>query len=146
MHLWLAPDPRPHNHPWHWIDCQVLRGFYTALEYIPDGYGDYIERELTLTAGDPVHRVKYQTHHQIVRVHPGTVTIMSFGPIVGDGKQWGHLVKDDDSFRYEPNSAPPQFVDALRHLNPHLRPVGWVDPFHHLPVPSLDEIMDSIGL
>lgn len=147
QHVWFEADPRPHNHPWKYIDCKVLHGEYTAVEYRPDGNGGYTEHEVTLRAGDPEHRVNYETHHQVTKVAPGTVTVMSFGPIIGDGKQWGNLVKDGETYRYEPNSSPPGFLDALRHLNPHMpRPEGWVDPYAHMPVPDVQELMASAGI
>lgn len=146
QHLWIGPDPRPHNHPWEWIDCKVLRGGYTAVEYLPDGNGGYTETTIILRAGDPEHRVDYNTHHQIVEVEPGSITLMSFGPIVGDGRQWGHLVKKGDSYAYEPAQPMGSFVDALRHCNPHLRPEGWVDPYADMPVPDLQELMTAVGL
>jgi hypothetical protein len=124
----------------------VLRGSYTAVEYVPDGNGGYTERQVTLAGGDAEHRVEYETHHQVVEVEPGTVTLMSFGSVVGDGKQWGNLVKEGDAYRYEPNSSPPGFLDALRHLNPHMRPDGWVDPYADMPVPDINELMTSVGL
>lgn len=24
LHLWIEPDPRPHNHPWEWIELRDL--------------------------------------------------------------------------------------------------------------------------
>jgi len=146
QHLWLIPDPRPHNHPWKWIDCKVLRGSYMAMEYIPDGKGGFNERGIVLDAGDPEHRLLHDEHHQIVQVVPGTISVMSFGPVVGDGKQWGHLVKNGDAYTYEPTKPMSGFVDALWHCNPHLRKEGWVDPYAEQPVPDLDALMASVGV
>ena len=151
MHLWLGPDPRPHNHPWHWIDCKVVRGSYVAIEYVPDGEGGYDERVIPLSAGNPEHRVQHDTHHQIVSVQPGTLSVMSFGSVVGDGKQWGHLVKDANGFCYEPapsvgSSSPGGYIDALRHCNPHLRPVDWADPYADMPVPDVNTVVDGLNI
>lgn len=147
-HLWIQPDPRPHNHPWAWIDCKILRGSYKAIEYRPDGDGSYTEHEVTLRAGDPEHRVCYDTHHQIVEVEPGSISVMSFGPIIGDGKQWGHLVKNGDgTYSYDPaTNTSGDFVNALRHCNPHMRPADWVDPYVDMPVPNIDDLMATVGL
>jgi hypothetical protein len=147
-HLWIGPDPRLHNHPWTYIDCKILRGQYTALECVPDGNGGFTDREVTLCAGDPEYRVLHETYHQIVQVEPGTISVMSFGPVIGDGKQWGHLAKGEDGiYRHDPavNTAN-EFVNALRHCNPHMRPDGWEDPYADLPVPDLNELMASVGL
>lgn len=148
LHMWIGPDPRPHNHPWEWIDCKILRGGYCAVEYIPDGKGSYTEQELNLSAGDSEHRVEYLTHHQITGVQPGTISVMSFGPVVGDGKQWGHLVKNEDgTYRYDPaTNTSGDFVNALRHCNPHMRPADWTDPYGDLPVPDINELMANVGL
>lgn len=146
LHVWFGPDRRPHNHPWRYIVCKVIHGGYTAIEYVPDGTGGYTERIVRLRAGDPEHRVEHETHHQVLEVEPGTVSTMCFGPVIADGKQWGNLVKDGDSFRYEPNSSPAGFLDAMRHLNPHMRPEGWVDPYAHIPVVDVNESIASVGL
>ncbi len=146
LHVWFGHDQRPHNHPWKWIDCKVLCGGYSAVEYTPNGSGSYNERRVELNAGDPEHRLNHETHHQIVEIKPGTVTVMSFGPTIGDGKQWGNLVKTDEGFRYEANTMQPGFLDALRHLNPHLRPEGWNDPYAEMPVPNVQELMAAAGL
>ena len=77
QHVWFQADPRPHNHPWAWIDCKVLVGKYTSVEYIPNDAGSYDERTITLNAGDPEHRLVYEAHHQVVLVEPGTISVMS---------------------------------------------------------------------
>lgn len=146
QHLWLIPDPRPHNHPWERIDCKVIRGWYRAIEYIPDGAGGFTEREVVLRAGDPEHRLLHGEHHQVVEVAPGTISVMSFGPVVGDGKQWGHLVKDGGTYRFELAQPMGGFVDALWHCNLHLRREGWADPYAGEPVPDLAEVMAGVGL
>jgi hypothetical protein len=148
LHVWMGPDPRPHNHPWEWIDCKVLRGRYTADEYERTEYDNYKESKVTLSAGDSEHRVKHDTHHQITNVEPGTITVMSFGPIVGDGKQWGHLVKTDEvGYQVMPaTSTMGDFLNALRHCNPHMRPADWVDPYAEMSVPNVDDLMASVGL
>ncbi|HET7505057.1 MAG TPA: hypothetical protein VFK02_28760 [Kofleriaceae bacterium] len=146
LHVWFTPDPRPHNHPWSWIGCKVLSGRYVSTEYVPDGAGGYTVRTVTLSAGDPEHRVDHHTHHQVFEVEPGTVSVMTFGPVIGDGKQWGNLVETAGGYRVEPSCVPSSFLDALRHLNPHVRPDGWADPYAHLPVPDVDELMAAAGL
>lgn len=137
LHVWLGPDPRPHNHPWEWINCKVIRGSYTAIEYIPHN-GTYVEATEVLSVGEPEHCVEHDIYHQIVKVEPGTISIMTFGPVVGDGKQWGHLKKQGKR-KYTVELAQPDsaFVDALRHCNPHLRPAGWVNPYEGECVPTL---------
>jgi hypothetical protein len=147
QHVWLAPDPRPHNHPWAWIDCKILRGSYTAMEYIPNGDGTFTEVTVTLRAGDPEHRLVHGAYHQIVEVEPGTITVMSFGPIVGDGRQWGNLVKNAEGvWVHDSNINIDGYLDVMRHFNPHLQPAGWVDPYAHLPVPTLEELLATVGL
>lgn len=148
QHVWLAPDIRPHNHPWEFIDCKVLYGGgYTATEWIPNDDGTYTERVTTLRPGDPEHRVTHKEYHQITEVVPGTVTVMTFGPVVGDGRQWGHLVKDaDGNWAHDSNTNQEGYLDAMRHFNPHMQPAGWVDPYAHLPVPTVEELLASVGL
>jgi len=142
QHVWFEPDPRIHNHPWEYIDCKVVWGRYVAIEYRPNGNGGYVETTLELRAGDAEHRVSHDTHHQVLEVLPGTVSLMTFGPVVGDGKQWGHLVGGkDEGWKYEANTTPEGFLDALRHLNPHMRPAGWVDPYAALPCYTVQELM-----
>ena len=146
MHFWVEPDPRPHNHPWDWIDCKVIHGGYRALEYRPvDGHPrEYIEREVELLAGMGEHRLLHREHHQIVVVIPGTVSVMTFGPVVGDGRQWGHLFKEGGHYRYEQAVPMGGFVDALRHCNAHVpRPPEWADPYVKLPVPALEDVLAS---
>jgi hypothetical protein len=150
LHVWLMPDPRPHNHPWAYIDCVVIRGGYTAIEYIPDGKNNgssYDECEVTLGPGDCDHRLYHFVHHQIVSVEPGTISIMTFGPVVGDGKQWGHLKKTEEGlYCYEIAKPMGGFVSALWHCNPHLRPEGWNDPYASEPIPVLQDLLASVGL
>lgn len=160
QHVWFEPDPRPHNHPWQYIDCKVIHGRYTAIEYTPvmkdEGGLDfeyspqtslYEERIVVLCAGDAEHRLVHECYHQVVKVLPGTITVMSFGPVVGDGKRWGNLVRvSGNRYRHEPNSTSSDFLNALRHLNPHMRPDGWVDPYEHIPVPDVQELMAAVGL
>jgi hypothetical protein len=140
QHLWLIADPRPHNHPWEWIDCKVLRGSYKAIEYIQDDKGDFIERAIVLHAGDPEHRLLHGEHHQVIEVEPGTISVMSFGYVVGDGKQWGHLRVEDGVYIYELAQPMGGFVDALWHCNPHLRKEGWVDPYADQPDARHDSV------
>ncbi len=151
LHFWLIPDPRPHNHPWTFIDCKVLRGGYKAVEYKPGiEAGIFNESEVVLKAGDPEHCVDHNTHHQITEIMPGTISVMTFGPVVGDGKQWGHLtVKDFGGSgvvkgTFELAQPMGGFVDALWHCNPHLRKDGWVDPYADMPVPDVQELMASV--
>ena len=177
LHLWIEPDPRPHNHPWEWIACKVIRGQYVAIEYHPNHRvrpvenweggdatqrmlsrvpqtaeevaspkGSYTERKIMLLAGDPENLVDHETHHQITSIEPGTISVMSFGPVVGDGKQWGHLTKSGDAYVYELAQPMGSFVDALRHCNPHMRPEGWADPYEDMPVPNMQELMASVGV
>lgn len=148
QHLWLIPDPRPHNHPWTFIDCKVLRGKYRAIEQRPGCEPNtWIESEVTLSAGDPEHRLWHGEHHQVVEVEPGTISVMTFGPIVGDGKQWGHLISDGgNKGHFEPAQPMSGFVDALWHCNPHLAKPGWVDPYADQPTPNLAELMASVGV
>jgi hypothetical protein len=149
QHVWFSNDPRPHNHPWEWIDCKVLRGQYTAREYFPADIlpSKYSECDTTLKAGQSEHRLMHNEYHQIVSLIPGTVTIMSFGPVVGDGKQWGHLVKSTDGvYCHDSNTNQEGYLDAMRHLNPHMRPAGWNDPYSDLPLPTVDELLISVGL
>ena len=156
QHLWLAPDPRPHNHPWEWISCQVVRGSYTAIEYTPSNSGGpadvYRSSQVTLTPRSGAHTLAHHVHHQVVSVEPGTVSIMTFGPIVGDGKQWGHLKLGgslaDSRFltgTIDMNTTNPAFLDALRHMNPHIRPLLWHDPYAEFPVPSVEELVVSVA-
>lgn len=147
QHVWLAPDPRPHNHPWAWIACKLLRGSYTAMEYVPNGDGSFTEIQTTLRAGDPEHVLVHNAYHQIVEVEPGTVSLMTFGSVVGDGRQWGNLVKDEyGAWVHDSNINIDGYLDVMRHFNPHLRPDGWVDPYAHLPVPTVEELLTSAGL
>lgn len=151
LHVWFEADPRPHNHPWEWIACKVLHGFYQAVEYVPDPTAlspqpRYSEHAVDIKVGDPEHWLSHDMFHQVVSVEPGTVSVMSFGPIIGDGKQWGNLVKEGASYRYEPNSLQPGFLDALRHLNPHMRPPEWVDPYAAMPIPDVQALMAEAGL
>lgn len=146
MHVWFAPDPRPHNHPWLYIDCKVLHGEYKSLEYVVNEDSTFVEKIIHLTPNSPMHHVVHQAFHQVVEVSPGTISIMSFGQTLGDGKQWGNLVIEDKISRYEPNSLQPGFLDALRHLNPHIRPIEWEDPYKNLPVPDVNSLMEEAGL
>ena len=147
QHVWFEPDPRVHNHPWEFIDCKVLWGRYVAVEYRPNGSGGYDEVSVELRAGDPEHRLTHGSFHQVREVTPGTVSVMSFGPVVVDGKRWGHLVgSKEDGWQYEPNTMQPGFLDALRHLNPHMRPAAdWLDPFSEYPVPTVQELVTGGG-
>ena len=148
QHVWLAPDQRPHNHPWDSIDCKVIYGGgYTATEWLPNGDGTFREVTTTLRAGDPEHRLLHGAYHQITEVVPGTVTVMTFGPVVGDGKQWGNLVPDGNGgWVHDSNINQDGFMDALRHFNPHMAPAGWVDPYASTPAPTLEELLASVGL
>lgn len=145
QHVWIEPDPRPHNHPWEYIDCKVVWGSYRAVEYRPNASGGYDESLVVLRAGDPEHRLTHDAFHQVIEVMPGTVSLMTFGPIVGDGKQWGHLVGNKEAgWWQEPNTTPPGFLDALRHLNPHMRPADWVDPYAAMPLETVHELVASL--
>jgi hypothetical protein len=143
LHVWFEPDPRPHNHPWKEIDCKIVHGSYRSVEYHPSTDGQYAARDVVLRAGAVEHRLDHEVFHQVVSVEPGTVSVMTFGPVIGDGKQWGHLVKDGSSYRYEPNTLQPGFLDALRHLNPHMRPSDWVDPYAAMPIPDVQDLMEK---
>lgn len=146
-HLWIQPDLRPHNHPWRRITCRVIRGSYRAREWLPFTFGDYREQVIELTPESHEHSVDHATYHQVEEVRPGTVSIMSFGAIVGDGKQWGQLaLKPSGRHVPEPAMQVDGFVDALRHCNPHLRPGGWTDPYADQRVPTLDEVLASVGM
>lgn len=148
MHVWFSNDPRPHNHPWRWIDCKVVRGEYTATEYYPhatDPTG-YMSFDVTLKAGEMDHRVGHKTYHQITSVVPGTISIMTFGPVIGDGKQWGNLDVSGKVYFHDSNINVDGYLDAMRHFNPHMQPAGWVDPYAHLPVPTVEELLASVGI
>lgn len=152
-HVWLFPDPRLHNHPWKEIFCKAVYGWYTAKECVRNDQGGYTEREITLSAGDPEHIVPHDVFHQVIRVMPGTITIMTFNELVDGPGNWGNLMKDDDEGWYiDQNTNQPGFLDAIWHLNPHMRPVAkegeapWVDPYAEMPVPDLAELLASVGL
>lgn len=147
LHVWFAADPRPHNHPWEHITCKVLHGSYTAVEYFDTAKPDEFNvHEVTLNADSDEHSLNHDSFHQVVKVEPGTISVMSFGATVGDGKQWGNLIVGEGKYKYEPNSLQPGFLDALRHLNPHMRPADWVDPYAHLPAVDVNELMAETGL
>lgn len=150
MHVWFKPDPRPHNHPWALISSRVIHGWYRSIEHRPIPLDErtpvpehqFSEHHVVLREGDDEHIVRYTTYHQLVEIMPGTVSLMSFGPVVGDGKQWGHLVRAaDGTMKHEPNVPNPKFLDAMRHLNPHTRPEGWVDPYASFPTVSLQDLI-----
>jgi hypothetical protein len=143
QHLWLAPDARPHNHPQQWIACACLHGWYRAIEYHRIGEGEYQERHVTLRSGTPEHLVEHDVYHQIVEVFPGTVTVMRYGPTIGDGKDWANLIvrtSPRQPYTVDRNTNQPGFLDALRHLNPYMRPSGWVDPYCAMIVPTIDSL------
>lgn len=149
QHVWFNPDPRPHNHPWEWIECRVLRGSYKADEWIEDYFDRFEELSLTLNAGEA--RTLYQDdYHQITEVEPGTISIMSFGPVVGDGKQWGHLKQDENGkWVHDSNTNQEGFIDALWHMNPHMvKNPCWVDPYKDVfgETLSVEELLRSVGL
>ena len=145
QHVWFAPDPRPHNHPWEYIDCKIIKGQYTSKEYVTNN-DTFDHKIVQLHEGDPEHRVLHSTYHQVYSVTPGTISIMSFGKTIGDGQQWGHLTDNNGVHSTYPNTPDPVFLNALRHLNPSIRPIGWEDPFDNMPVPSIDELMNDCGL
>lgn len=149
QHIWFNPDPRPHNHPWEWIECKVIRGWYKADEWLDDEYETFSINTLTLSFGE-TRRLYHSDYHQITEVEPGTVSIMSFGPVVGDGKQWGHLKKDETSGKWvhDSNTNQEGFIDALWHMNPHMiKNPSWVDPYKDVfPVQSVEELLKSVGL
>lgn len=151
MHVWLAPDRRTHNHPWRRIYCKVVRGWYTARESRLGSEADiWIDTTTTLRAGDPEHVVDHDTYHEVVEVEPGTVSIMTFGPVVGSASNWGHLIAPTDerpSRWHDSDTNQPGFRDALLHLNPHMkRPSDWVDPYAHMAAPCIDDVLTSVGL
>lgn len=156
LHYWLGSDMRIHNHPWDWITCKIVRGAYEAEEYKPclveahEGTHESLvtrwERSRkSLLEGSDEHKVQHEVYHQITRVVPGTISVMTFGPVVGDGQQWGHLVAGEaGELRYEQAQPMGKFVDALRHCNPHLRPEGWVDPYEEFPVPDVASLVATV--
>lgn len=150
LHLWLMPDPRMHNHPWEWIDCRILKGKYTAeeIKMSPGADEDGVMtptsklRKVILDEDTPrSHIVEYDTYHRVVKVEPGTVSLMEFGPEVGDGKQWHNAEQDDAGTWRRTKTTPPIFLGALRHLNPRLRPADWKDPFAHFSIPTIEELL-----
>lgn len=154
IHAWIKADPRIHNHPWEQIHCTVIRGGYTAKEYRRYDDCNYREDTVILKVGD-THTVPHDVFHQVVDVFPGTITLMRFTREVRNGPgDWGHLTLDPvGGFSTYTQAANAPLVDgkgflpALQHLNPHLRPkTDWVDVYAEFPVPTLDEVLKSVGL
>ena len=152
LHLWLMPDPRMHNHPWEWIDCRILKGKYTAeeIDMLPVAGEDGVMtpssplRKATLDDDSRSRIVEYNTYHRVVKVEPGTVSLMEFGPEVGDGKQWFNAEQDESGTWRRTKTTPPIFLGALRHLNPRLRPADWKDPFAYFSVPTIEELLGKV--
>ncbi len=82
-------DPVPHDHPWAFASL-VLRGGYTEELHHSPGSGDF--EWVTHRAGR-LHKFPLHWAHRIVRVAPGTVTLVFVGRKVRswgfyDGPQW----------------------------------------------------------
>lgn len=161
LHVWFGSDDRIHNHPWEWIECKVIRGSYYSEEYRREpgkAYYDYERLPRRSLPQDPSYRIGHDVFHRVISVAPRTVSVMVFGPQVNDGKQWGHLVNVKPTFQdsavyfadYECSSENPEFpafLDAMRYLNPHMRPPGWACPAyaHGEPERTLTEWLREAG-
>lgn len=139
LHLWFQPDPRMHSHPWAWIDCRVIRGSYMShvLNPVSGEMSDVVVRP-----GAPT-RLEGHMFHQIHTVEPGTLSLMEFGPQIGDGKGWSNIRLVNGVWKNYP-TTPDSFLSALRHLNPRLRPEAWQDPYAHYPVPSVADLLKTL--
>lgn len=147
VHLWLKPDPRMHNHPWSSITCHLLRGWYEAEEIRPI-WGSIVPADaqpirVRMMRSSHPHLLLHQDYHRVVQVEPGTISLMEFGPEVGDGKQWSNLELIEGVWT-KTRTTPPAFLDALRHLNPRVRPADWRDPYESLPIPTVQDLLDGI--
>lgn len=124
INWWHEPDPRrdPHSHPWLDRDgfefvATVEQGQYTETRW-QFHYGVWVKTHHTYRAGD-VNRMPKGVFHTVDEVAPGTRTRMVCGALVQDGV-WGYL--DLETYRFIRAMPDPEFIVALRLLNPHLRP------------------------
>lgn len=144
-HLWFMPDPHLHNHPWEFISCSVIHGWYRATEYHPNGTGGFHKYEKIMRTGDPAHIVPHDVYHQVDEVAKDTFSVMTFGPVAGDLANWKYLNPNSDGTFTEESPVPSaEYLNALRHLNPHVRPDGWVTPFDFKAV-TLNDLIDGIN-
>ena len=145
-YVWLQAESHPHQR--FDIAYTILNGWYKVREYTPNGSGGWVVSEVYMQEGDAPYDVSKHTRYQIYEVMPGTITLVTIWSVTeGEGSDL---------------SVPDLFLAALQHLNPHMRPKlkdpegrtypsgvrdpAWVDVYAHFPVPTLNDILTSVGL
>lgn len=95
LHKWFKPDPRrtPHSHPWSFVSI-ILRGAYME---------DRLLRRRSVRHINWINFVSRKRYHNVVKVEPGTLSLMLVGRDHGSWGYWGNGQHVD--FKEHPHSA-----------------------------------------
>lgn len=126
LHFHYLPDiVGPHDHPWCHLggkdagisfEATVLNGGYTEERFTKQVDGTYVRTEHTYQKGDR-NRMPFGVFHRIIKIEPGTVTLMVTGPRTKENK-WSFL--DPATGETTDPGMNPEYIARRNAINPQL--------------------------